>query len=306
MKDYLDIAYRLRDCSEEEVRGLLEQVEINSQSLTSFYHVFSKFWHKRIEGINIVGTGGDGKNTFNISTAASGLLAARGMPVLKFGNRAATSVSGNVDVLHELGIKCSSNWQQAKENSERYSICFIDAREVYPEFRKFAKARSEIKRPTIFNYLGPLLCPVEDVALNLGVKSEHDAAMYIKFFGENKEHFPNWAVVCGEGYDDAIPGHLWKMTTPYGVLESKDNSLTDYKRLTVSSPKQSAEVIRGIFSGEIKDIRRAAVCLNAGLAYCAYHKTKPTSEGLGLAMKIMETMIDTGEARKKLEDLAKN
>ena len=125
-----------------------------------------------LEVLEIVGTGGDGSNSFNISTTASLIIAAGGVPVAKHGNRAASSKSGAADCFEQLGVKIDLTPKRNKEVLERVGICFLFAQKYHPAMRFVAPVRKELGIRTIFNILGPLTNPAGATMQVMGVYDE--------------------------------------------------------------------------------------------------------------------------------------
>ena len=190
--------------------------------------------------LEIVGTGGDGSNSFNISTTASLAIAAGGVPVAKHGNRAASSKSGAADVLEALGVKITIPPEKSQELLKKIGICFLFAQNYHIAMKYVAPIRKELGIRTVFNILGPLSNPA----------------------GANME-------LMGV-YDEA----------PTSVCEIKDGKFTSYvltpeqfgyerctkEELQGGTPQENAEITKAILEGKETGAKRHAVCLNAGAA----------------------------------------
>src|SRR3989344_685539 len=291
---YRRIAENLKVCSLEEAeKNLLNLDPRNLEALEGFYNVYRKDWDLRVNGLNIVGTGGDGKNTFNFSTAAAFVCAAAGIPVVKFGNRSATSKSGSVDFLQTLNISLSKTPDEVLINLDRANIAFISAQEVYPIFRRFSTIRKKITVPTIFNYLGPLLNPVDTSLTVLGVSRPDMATIYTGFLEKIKR---NGVVLTSNGFDEAIPFQLTEVyycSRKQEILPNKTGRLED---LAIASPEQSAKIILDIFEGKDKSVRYDCVALNAGIAISYYNKID-FDDGI----RIAKNTINSKKAHKTLK-----
>ena len=125
-----------------------------------------------VEALEIVGTGGDGSNSFNISTTASIVISAAGVPVAKHGNRAASSKSGAADCLEALGVNITIEPEQSKKLLEEIGICFLFAQKYHTAMKYVGPIRKELGIRTIFNILGPLANPAGPVYQIMGVYDE--------------------------------------------------------------------------------------------------------------------------------------
>lgn len=255
--------------------------------------------------IDTCGTGGDGANTFNISTAASLIAAAGGVKVAKHGNRAMSSRSGSADVLEALGINIMLTPDQVKSCIEQVGIGFMFAQSFHKTMKYVAGARRELGIKTVFNILGPLTNPADAKGQVLGVFDENLTevmASVLRKLGSERA-----LVVHGmDGLDEITTAALTK------VSELKDGKIDTYYLNTdiygLTSPKGmelvggdgavNAGIIRSIFSGE-KGARRDIVLINAAAALYVGKQVENLAEGISLAANI----IDTGKAAKKLEDL---
>ena len=261
-----------------------------------------------VDVLEIVGTGGDGSNSFNISTTSSIVISAAGVPVAKHGNRAASSKSGSADLLESLGVKIDMSPDKALEVLEKTNICFLYAQNYHIAMKYVSPIRVELSIPTIFNILGPLtnpagatmqvlgvydeslILPLSKVLLNLGVKS----AM----------------VVYGHDKLDEI-----STSSKTSVCEIKDGKLIEYtispedfnmefskkEDLVGGSPKENAKITLNILNGQ-KGPKRDAVLLNSAAGLYVSGKVNSLSEGVELAKEI----IDSGKALKQLDLFIKN
>ena len=255
--------------------------------------------------LEIVGTGGDGSNSFNISTTASLVIAAGGVPVAKHGNRAASSKSGAADVLEALGVKITLTPKQSEKILEKIGICFLFAQNYHLSMKYVAPVRKELGIRTIFNILGPLTNPAGANMELMGVYDQslvEPLAQVMANLGVNRG-----MVVYGQDSLDEI-----SMCAPTSVCEIRDGKFTSYEitpeqfgyercekgALTGGTPAENAEITKAILKGEEKGPKRQAVCLNAGAALYIAGKATSIEEGVKLA----ESLIDSGAALKKLEE----
>ena len=223
--------------------------------------------------LEIVGTGGDGSNSFNISTTSSLVIAAAGVPVAKHGNRAASSKSGAADVLEALGVNISIPPEKSAQLLKDISICFLFAQNYHVAMKYVAPIRKELGIRTVFNILGPLSNPAGANMELMGVYDEslvEPLAQVMAKLGVSRG-----MVVYGKDSLDEI-----SMCAPTAVCEIKDGWFQSYEltpeqfgyercdksQLTGGSPQENAEITKAILEGREKGAKRQAVCLNAGAA----------------------------------------
>lgn len=256
-----------------------------------------------LDVLEIVGTGGDGSNSFNISTTSSLVIAAGDVPVAKHGNRAASSKSGAADVLEALGVKITLTPERSAEILKKINICFLFAQNYHIAMKYVAPIRKELGIRTVFNILGPLSNPAGANMELMGVYDQslvEPLAQVMANLGVNRG-----MVVYGQDSLDEI-----SMCAPTSVCEIRDGKFTSYEitpeqfgyercekgALTGGTPAENAEITKAILKGEEKGPKRQAVCLNAGAALYIAGKAASIEEGVKLA----ESLIDSGAALKKL------
>lgn len=258
-----------------------------------------------LDVLEIVGTGGDGSNSFNISTTSSLVIAAGGVPVAKHGNRAASSKSGAADVLEALGVKITLTPERSAEILKKINICFLFAQNYHIAMKYVAPIRKELGIRTVFNILGPLSNPAGANMELMGVYDQllvEPLAQVMANLGVDRG-----MVDYGQDSLDEI-----SMCAPTSVCEIRDGKFTSYEitpeqfgyercekgALTGGTPAENAEITKAILKGEEKGPKRQAVCLNAGAALYIAGKAASIEEGVKLA----ESLIDSGAALKKLEE----
>ena len=258
-----------------------------------------------LDVLEIVGTGGDGSNSFNISTTSSLVIAAGDVPVAKHGNRAASSKSGAADVLEALGVKITLTPERSAEILKKINICFLFAQNYHIAMKYVAPIRKELGIRTVFNILGPLSNPAGANMELMGVYDQllvEPLAQVMANLGVDRG-----MVVYGQDSLDEI-----SMCAPTSVCEIRDGKFTSYEitpeqfgyercekgALTGGTPAENAEITKAILKGEEKGPKRQAVCLNAGAALYIAGKAASIEEGVKLA----ESLIDSGAALKKLEE----
>lgn len=262
-----------------------------------------------MEVLEIVGTGGDNSNSFNISTASAIVIAAGGVAVAKHGNRAASSKCGAADVLEELGININISPEKSREILSKINICFLFAQNYHIAMKYVAPVRKELGIRTVFNILGPLSNPAGANIELMGVYDEsliEPLAKVMQNLGVKRG-----MVVYGTDKIDEI-----SMSSETKVCEILDKEnlksytispkdfgydFCDKKELEGGSVKENAEIIRNIFSLKDKGAKRKAVCMNAGAGFYIAKKVKNIKEGIQMA----ENLIDEKKAFEKLEDFIK-
>ena len=256
-----------------------------------------------LDVLEIVGTGGDGSNSFNISTTSSLVIAAGGVPVAKHGNRAASSKSGAADVLEALGVKITLTPERSAEILKKINICFLFAQNYHIAMKYVAPIRKELGIRTVFNILGPLSNPAGANMELMGVFDQslvEPLAQVMAKLGVTKG-----MVVFGQDKLDEI-----SMSAPTKICEFKDGWFKTYiinpedfgfdkctkDELKGGTPAENAEITRNILKGE-KGPKRNAVLMNAGAALYIGGKADSFKAGIELAAEI----IDSGKAAETLE-----
>jgi anthranilate phosphoribosyltransferase len=255
--------------------------------------------------LDTCGTGGDGTNTFNVSTATALVAAGAGVRVAKHGNRAVSSVCGSADVLEHLGVKLDIPPQSVAECIREVGIGFLYAPLFHGAMKHAAGPRREMGIRTIFNLLGPLTNPAGATVQVLGVYDQALTEKIARVLGRlgSREAF----VVCGEGTFDEISicGPTRVSHLKGGEVETFDMAPEDYgfqragvEAIRGGDAQENARIIRELLDGE-KGPRRDMVLLNAGAALMV--------AGLGGdfrgGIKRAEDSIDSGKAREKLNSL---
>jgi anthranilate phosphoribosyltransferase len=253
--------------------------------------------------LEIVGTGGDHSNSFNISTTSALVTSAAGIPVAKHGNRAATSKSGAADVLEALGVNIAIPPEKSLALLKEIKLCFLFAQNYHIAMKYVAPVRHELGIRTIFNILGPLVNPAGASMQLLGVYEEalvEPMARVLANLGVRSA-----MVVFGRDGLDEI-----SMSAPTKVCEVRDGSFASYElvpeqfglvrcdksALTGGTPAENAEITRSILAGE-PGPRRNAVLLNAGASIHIARPDITIAEGVVQAAQL----IDSGKAMRQLE-----
>lgn len=255
--------------------------------------------------LEIVGTGGDGAHSFNISTTTAIVSAAAGLKVAKHGNRAASSDCGTADCLEALGVNINLEPEKCIELLNEVGFCFFFAQKYHTSMKYVGAIRRELGIRTVFNILGPLTNPASPKRQLLGVYDPslvQPLAQVLMKLGVNKG-----MVVYGQDKLDEI-----SLCAPTTISEFSNGWFRNYEitpeqfgierctreDLLGGSPEYNALITRSILNGE-KGPRRNAVLMNAGAALCIGDKADSIADGIKLAGEI----IDSGKAMQTLERL---
>ena len=264
-----------------------------------------KFDATGLETLEIVGTGGDGAHSINISSTAAIVIAAAGVPVTKHGNVAASSKSGAANVLEALGINVKLEPAKMEQVLQKTGICFLHAQVYHTSMKYVGAIRKELGFRTVFNILGPLTNPAHPTMQVLGVYDEYllqPMAQVLSSLGVKRG-----MVVYGQDKLDEV-----SISAPTSVCEFKDGW---YKTYTIQpedfgltrgtkqdieggEPEYNAQLSRAILSGELTGPKRDVVLLNAACGLYVAGKAECIQDGIALAAEL----IDTGKALEKLEE----
>lgn len=260
--------------------------------------------HKNI--VDTCGTGGDGLNTFNISTTAAFITAGAGVPVAKHGNRSVSSKSGSADVLEELGVNINLECSEVSHCLDDVGIGFIFAPKAHTAMKHVAKARKDMGIRTVFNILGPITNPAMANGRILGIFDNNLADTMIntlKNLGVDRAFVVN----SMEGLDEL------SVSGKSSVAELRDGEISKYilnpeelgfKRSNVADliggdAKANAKILMDIIKGADNSARKDSAVINAAAAIVAGKKADSLTEGIGLALD----SIESGKAYEKLKNL---
>ena len=291
------IALRLKVETADEIAGFAEAMRAHVVPVRP----------SRDDLVDTAGTGGDGAQTLNISTAAALVAAAAGAAVAKHGNRAVSSASGSADVLEALGFELEQEPERIARSIDELGFGFMFAPTHHPAMRYAAPVRRELATRTVFNVLGPLTNPAGARAQVVGVYAPElvrTLAEVLSRLGARRA----FVVHGAGGIDELSPAG------PNVVAEVVDGGVRDRQidpvdlgiprcaisELAGGTPKENASVIRAIFDRGLAGGRRDAILLNAAGAIAAGGHAEDLREGLELA----RAALDSGAAAERLERLA--
>jgi len=259
--------------------------------------------HPGMDVLEIVGTGGDRANTFNISTTSALICAAAGAKVAKHGNRAASSQCGTADCLEALGVSLDQDPERCRELLDEVGMCFLFAQKYHPAMRYVGPIRRELGFRTVFNILGPLTNPARPCYFLLGVYDEYlvePIAKVLASLGVRRAF-----VVYGQDKMDEV-----SLSAPTTVCELRDGFYRtsticpeDYgfarcekSDLLGGTPQENAATVRAILAGEETGPKRDAALLNAGHALYVAGIAQDVAQGVELACE----QISSGAATQVL------
>lgn len=284
--------YLMRSITIEELQGfqdaLLElcvQVDLNGHAT-----------------IDIVGTGGDGKNTFNISTLACFVVAGTGQKVAKHGNYGASSISGASNVMEQLGYKFKNNAGQLKKEVEEANICFLHAPLFHPALKTVGPIRKNLGIRTFFNMLGPMVNPANPAFQLVGVYNLEMARVYNYLLQQSDKAF---TIIHGlDGYDEISLTNDTKVITNTGERVMTPEQLG--KRMVMpmdifggNTVEEAAKIFMKILNREGTWSQNAVVLANAAMALHCTGNYKKYDDAYAAAVESLES----GKAKAALEKL---
>lgn len=288
-------ALKMKGETANEIAGIVEVIRAQSEMGSI----------KISDVMDNCGTGGDGSNSFNISTTAAFVLAGAGVTVAKHGNRSVSSKTGSADVLEQLGISLSFSKEHTEKMLRENKIAFLFAPHVHTKLRPFMKIRQELKLPTIFNLIGPLMNPIDLDSQLLGVYQRDKLvtiAEALKQLGRRRA-----VVVNGAGFMDeaSLAGENHLVLLDDGeitqfTLHPNDVGLPTYPNEAIrgGDVKENAKILLSVLRNE-QSPYLDTVLLNAGLGLFVHGKTNSIKEGIEVARE----SIASGAAMERLNTL---
>jgi anthranilate phosphoribosyltransferase len=252
------------------------------------------------EPIDIVGTGGDGKNTFNISTSACFTVAGAGYPVVKHGNYGATSVSGASNVMEQHGVKFTTNSDVLRRSMDECKMAYLHAPLFNPAMKAVAPVRKALAVRTFFNMLGPLVNPALPTYQLLGVYSLSLLRLYSYTFQENRSRF---AVVHSlDGYDEVSLTGEFKVATNGNekIYTPEDLGFKRYAEKELyggDTPEDAARIFDNVMNNKATEAQKNVVVANAAFAIQVIEPQKSLEECIAMARESLES----GKARNVLK-----
>jgi anthranilate phosphoribosyltransferase len=254
--------------------------------------------------LDIVGTGGDGKNTFNISTLSCFIVAGAGMPVAKHGNYGASSISGSSNVMEQLGYRFSNQNDQLNKELDEAGICFLHAPYFHPALKTVGPIRKNLGLRTFFNMLGPMVNPAQPKYQLVGVYSLEMARIYNYLLQQTNRNFT--IIHSLEGYDEISLTGDTKVITNTGekVMSAMELGKRTIEPAAIhggNSVEEAARIFLSILKGEGTWAQNAVVLANAAMAL---HCTQQFAD-YDTCYQMAVTSLESGKAYQTLQNLLK-
>ncbi len=282
--------FKMRPIVSEELAGFRDAMaELSLQTDLSEYNA-----------IDVVGTGGDEKNTFNISTLACFVIAGAGVNVTKHGNYAVSSTSGSSNLLEKLGYKFSNDPAKLKNDLEKGNFCFMHAPLFHPAMKHIAPARAALKVPTFFNILGPMINPASPKYQVLGVNNEENFNHYKNIYQTLDVNF--MIVNSKDGYDEVslTADTHFVNNKEEGMLSPSDfgfEKIAPEKLFGGNSVEEAAAIFLNILNGNGTREQTNVVVANAALGLNIVFREKELKECVEIAVESLKS----GKALEKLK-----
>ena len=316
MKDILNHLFEHKTLTKAEASEVLVNIaagKYNQSQISSFLTVFMmrSITVEELEGfrdallalchrvdldaynpIDLCGTGGDGKDTFNISTLASFVVAANGVAVAKHGNYGVSSSCGSSNVLEALGIKFTTDTDALERSMEKYNICFLHAPLFHPAMKSVGPIRKELGVKTFFNMLGPMVNPAFPKRQLVGVFSLELARMYGYLYQQTDTRYTILHTL--DGYDEI------SLTSAFKVISDRQEVLLDAHALGLpklqqeqikggGSIKAAADIFLQVLKGDGTEAQTAVVAANAAMALQCARPELALKEAVQLAKETLES-----------------
>lgn len=324
MKEILEYLFNHHTLSKSEAKAIMIEIaqnKFNAAEITAFITIFlmRSITLKELEGfreallqmtipthidssdaIDIVGTGGDGKNTINISTLTSFVVAGAGQKVTKHGNYGASTTTGSSNVLEELGYEFKNNSDRLNEDLEKANICFLHAPYFHPALQSVGLLRKSLGLRTFFNLLGPLVNPAKPKFSMIGVYNLEIARIYQYLLQKDERDFI--LVHSLDGYDEISLTHDSKIITKKGeeIYSAEDLGFDSISHESIKAGEtthESAKIFRDILEGRGTKQQNSVVLANASVALHHTDKFGSYDDCLLLAKESLES----GKALRSLE-----
>jgi anthranilate phosphoribosyltransferase len=243
-------------------------------------------------GIDLCGTGGDGKNTFNISTVSSFVTAAAGYPVIKHGNYGATAISGSSNVLEHLGYRFSNEEGKLQNELDRAGICFLHAPLFHPALKAVGPVRKQLGIKTFFNMLGPLVNPANPHYQFSGVYSSEAGRVYSYFLQSENKKFT--VIHSLDGYDEV------SLTSPVKLFSNSGETLIDFSEKGLKKVssfditggktiEESAKIFVSVLKNQATQEQHSVVLANSALAINCIDSAKSIEDSIKIASEAIES-----------------
>lgn len=326
MKQILQYLFNHQTLTQAEAKSILTEIsqgKFNETEVTAFITVFlmRSITLEELEGfraallqlakpidlgttdlVDIVGTGGDGKNTFNISTLASFIVAGTGQKVAKQGNYGASTISGSSNVLEELGYIFKDNESDLKSDLEKGNICFLHAPLFHPALKSVGPLRKSLGLKTFFNLLGPLVNPVRPDFTMIGVANLEIARVYQYLLQKEKAEF--MLVHALDGYDEISLTGDSKIFDKNGetIYSAQDLGFKNIAPESIfggNTKEEAAQIFKNILEGKGTEEQNSVALANAALALENTRKYGDYKTCLEMA----KDSLESGKANQSLRSI---
>jgi len=287
--------FRMRPITAEEFAGFR----------SAMYDLSNQVSFDTDQSIDIVGTGGDGKNTFNISTLSCVVLAGAGYKVTKHGNYAASSISGSSNLLQKLGYEFTNDHDRLQRQLDDYNLCFLHAPLFHPAMRFVAPVRKAMGVKTIFNIMGPTINPSKPKAILLGTYCKEVADLYSDVMHLSDYQFS--IVHSMDGYDEvSLTGDFLHYTRGYKKLRKPEElnfkAIRQEELFSGETIDHARDIFLAVLKNESTEAHTNVILVNSGIAIHTLHPGKSIEEGIAEARESLES----GRAYNNLMNLLKN
>ncbi len=295
------------DLTNEEIAGILVGIQMRGIQLEEIKGFRAALIERAkpvhidgTEAIDLCGTGGDGKNTFNISTTTAFLLAAMGIRVIKHGNYGVSSMCGSSNVLEALGVNFSTDSNELQRSLDTSNICFLHAPLFHPTMKKVAMVRRNLAVRTLFNCLGPLVNPVQPAYQLTGTYSVELAKIYQHVLKDERK---GYQVVHGmNGYDEITLTDATRVLSHTNdfVIGAGDFNVETIRPEALHGGRtinEAAKMMRNILKGEGTEAQNQVVAANASVALRMY---QPETNQEDLFHEALE-FLQSGEVFKRFK-----
>ena len=325
MKDILEYLFEYNKLDYDQAKKILIEINSNKYSnseISSFMTVFKmrnpsieemegfrdallelcvKINFDQFNTVDLCGTGGDGKDTFNISTISSFVVAGAGFKVTKHGNYGVSSNCGSSNVLEYLGVKFTNDESHLKKCLDKFNICYLHAPLFHPSMKNVAPIRRELGFKTFFNLLGPLVNPTKPQNQITGVYNLEIARLYGYIFKNTDKNFS--IIYSLDGYDEISLTNEFKLITNNEEIISnasyfKLNKVDPNKILGGKSIEESADIFVNILRGKGSESQVNVVLANSSLAIRTL-----TGKDIEECYSIAKESLDSGKAYNSLKKL---
>jgi anthranilate phosphoribosyltransferase len=293
--------------SDHEIVGLMVSLQTRSLTLDEIQGFREALLELAItpdidasNAIDLCGTGGDGKNTFNISTTTSFVLASMGYQVVKHGNYGVSSMCGSSNVLEYLGVKFSNDSEDLNKQKEEFNLCFLHAPLFHPVMKKVAPLRKSLGIPTFFNIMGPLVNPAQPAYQLTGTFSLELARIYHHVLSPHRK---NYSVLHSmDGYDEI------SLTGDTRIFSKMNDAIVNANSVNIDaihsnelhggdSTEEAGQILKSILKGEGTSSQNHVVALNTAQGIITLNPEKKLAETFDLALE----HIKSGEAHRHFE-----